>query len=188
MATYTDDFNRANSTSIGNWLENTSGWAINNNQLQPDDVTSYVVYLSPLDTSDQYAEVVISTIATTSMGVFARSNQFGNSFYLWRNNGTSWDLFVNDSGSFIAIGNSFAGSASNGDVARIQVQGSTITGFVNGVQRATATDTTITSGLYAGIRNGADSSPRYDSFLASDISSGGSGNGDVVGIAWTGIV
>jgi hypothetical protein len=186
MATYSDDFNRANSTSIGNWLENTSGWAINNNQLQPDDVPSYVVYTSPLDTSDQYVEVVISTIATTSLGVFARSNQFGNSFYLWRNDGTSWDLFENDSGSFTAIGNSFAGSASNGDVARIQVQGSTISGYVNGVLRATATNTTITSGLYAGVRNGADSSPRYDNFLASDISSG-SGNGDVVGIAWTGM-
>jgi len=186
MATYSDDFNRANSTDLGgNWLENSSGWAISSNQLQPDNISSYVVYQSPLDTSDHYAEAVISAIATTSMGVFARSNQFGNSFYLFRNDGSTWQLFVNDSGSFIAIGSSASGSAANGDTIRIQVVGSTITGFVNGVQKVTATDTTLTSGLYSGIRNGADNSVRYDNFLTSDVSSG---SGNVAAIAWTSIV
>src|SRR4051794_11529083 len=101
MATYSDDFNRADSTSIGNWTENGGDWSIVSNQLKPDSsVTSYVVYASPLDTADHYAEIVISVVTTTSMGVFARANQFGNSFYLWRNNGTDWQLFANSAGTF----------------------------------------------------------------------------------------
>lgn len=173
MATYSDDFNRADSTNLGpNWTESFDDWSIVSNQLRPGSSgTSFVIYTSPLDTVDHYAEIVISTISSTSMGVFARANQFGNDFYLWRNSGTSWDMFVNLGGSFSTIGASYAAAAVDGDVARIECVGSTIKGYVNGIERVSVTDTNIASGthLYAGVRSGASNIIRYDTFLASDI-------------------
>lgn len=172
MATYSDDFNRPDSTSIGNWSENGGDWSIVSNQLKADpSTTSYVIYASPLDTADHYAEIVISVVAVTSMGVFARSNQFGSNFYLWRNNGVSWNLFTNVGGTFSQIG-TYSAAAVDGDVARIQCVGSTIKGFVNGIERVSVTDTTLTTGNYAGVRADVSNILRFDNFLAGDISVG----------------
>jgi hypothetical protein len=169
MATYTDDFNRADSTNIGNWTEHNDDWSIKSNQLAPGTVSlSYVLYGSTLSTSDHYAEIVLSNATSSSMGVLARADVNGNSFYLWRNDGTTWNLFYNVGGNFTGIG-SYAAAAVSGDVAKIQCVGSTIKGFVNGVERVSVTDTQIPSGLYVGIRSNASSTARYDNFAAADI-------------------
>lgn len=169
MATYTDDFNRANSSAIGNWTEVDDDWSINGNQLAPGiSSTAYVIYNSPVDTSDQYAEVVLATASASSMGVFARSDVGGNNFYLWRNDGSEWTLFYNFGGNFTSIG-SYVVPAVDGDVARIQCEGSTIKGFVNGVERVSVTDTVIPTGLYGGIRSAPGSTTRYDNFVVSDL-------------------
>jgi len=169
MATYTDDFNRANSTTIGNWTEVGDDWSINTNQLAPGTgSTSFVLYASPLDASDHYAEIVLSNATASSMGVLARADVNGTNFYLWRNDGATWDLFYNIGGNFTSVG-SFAAAAANGDVARIECVGSTIKGFVNGVERVSVTDTNIPTGVYAGVRSAASSTARYDNFAASDV-------------------
>jgi hypothetical protein len=169
MATYTDDFNRPDSTNLGNWTEHGDDWSIKSNQLAPGISTlSFVLYGSALDTSDHYAEIVLSNATATSMGVLARADVNGTNFYLWRNNGTSWSLFHNLGGSFTSVG-SFVAAPANGDVARIQCVGSTVKGFVNGIERVSVTDTTITTGAYVGMRSEASSTMRYDNFAASDI-------------------
>lgn len=171
MATYTDNFNRPDSSGIGNWSEHGDDWSIVSNQLRPGgSITSYVLYASPLATADHYSEAVLAVASAVSTGVLARADITGNNFYLWRNNGSTWDLFVNIGGSFTTIGNSYAAAAVNGDVARIECIGSTIKGYVNGVERASATDTQITSGLYAGLRAQQSLAMRYDNFAAGDIS------------------
>jgi hypothetical protein len=168
MASYSDNFNRPDSTNIGNWTEIDDNWSIISNQLAPGVATlGLVVYQSPLDTSDHYAEIAMPAATATSMGVFARSDVTGNTFYLWRNNGSTWNLFSNVGGSFVSIG-SYAAAATDGDVARIECIGSTIKGYVNGVERVSVTNTTITTGLYAGLRSEASSTARYDNFLAAD--------------------
>jgi hypothetical protein len=102
------------------------------------------------------------------MGAVARADVDGNNFYLWRSNGTSWELFYNVGGSFNSLG-TYSATLVNGDVGRIQCVGSTIKGFVNGVERLSVTDTNITTGLYAGVRSAASSTARYDNFLAGDV-------------------
>ena len=169
MATYTDDFNRADSTNIGNWTEVTDNWSIVSNQLAPGiSSTGVVVYASPLDTNDHYAEITLSNASASSMGVFARSDVSGNNFYLWRNDGSEWTLFYNIGGNFTSIG-SYTAAGVNGDIARIQCVGTTIKGFVNGVERVSVTDAQIPSGLYTGLRSAASSTARYDNFAAADI-------------------
>lgn len=170
MATYTDDFNRPDSTNIGNWTEFVDDWSIKSNQLAPGiSATGFVLYGSLMDTANHYAEIVLSNASGGSMGVLARADINGTNFYLWRNDGVSWNLFHNIGGSFTGVG-SFAGAAVNGDVARVQCVGSTIKGFVNGVERVSVTDTTITTGAYVGIRSSASSTARFDNFVASDVS------------------
>jgi len=172
MATYSDDFNRPDSTNIGNWTEIDDNWSIISQQLAPGVATlGLVIYQSPLDTTDHYAEITLSVASATSMGVFARSDVSGNNFYLLRNNGSEWTLFSNIGGAFSSIG-SYSAPAVDGDVVRVHCEGSTIKGFINGVERISVTDTDITTGSYAGVRSEASSTARYDNFLAADITSG----------------
>jgi len=178
MAIYSDNFNRVDSTTIGaGWTEITDDWSIKGNQLAPGLATTGVVlYNLPLNTSDHYAEIAMPVATSTSMGVFARSDLAGNSFYLLRSNGTSWNLFTNIGGSFTSIG-SYAATLANGDVARIQCVGSTIKAFINGVERISVVDTAITTGTYTGIRSTQSSTARYDNFTASDVGALYSDNG-----------
>ncbi len=175
MASYTDDFNRPDSSTVTGWTEMDDNWSIVSNQLAPGtSTTARILYSSPLSTSDHYAEIVLSNATTTSMGIFARADIGANNFYLWRNNGSSWNLFYNLSGSFNVIG-TYAAAAVNGDVARLQCVGSTIKAYVNGVERVSVTDTQIANGLYVGVRSEASSTARYDNFAAADVVSGNVG-------------
>lgn len=169
MAQYSDDFNRPNSTNIGNWVEHDDDFSINSNQLAPGTTsTGFVLYGSPLDTADHYSEIVMPNATASSMGVVARADVDGNNFYLWRSNGTSWELFYNVGGSFNSIA-SYSAPLANGDVARIQCVGTTIKGFVNGVERASVVDANIVAGTYSGVRSAASSTARYDNFLTADV-------------------
>lgn len=170
MATYSDDFNRPDSTDLGpNWTEHDDNWSIDTNQLRPGSSTTGVaLYGSPMDTTDHYSEIVISVVGGTSMGVVARSDSNSLNFYVMRANGSNWTIFSNVGGTFTSLG-SYTASVTDGDVARIQCVGSTIKGFINGVERISVTDTSITSGLYAGVRGDVTNVGRYDNFLASDV-------------------
>jgi hypothetical protein len=101
-------------------------------------------------TNDNSAQITIAATAAVSHGVWCRGNSNITQGYLWRNDGTSWNLFSVVGGSFVSIG-SFAGAAVAGDVAKIQAVGSTIKGFVNGVQRVSVTDTAVATGTSVGL-------------------------------------
>jgi hypothetical protein len=101
--------------------------------------------------------------------VWCRGNTGFTSGYLWRNDGTSWVLFSNVGGTFTSIG-SFAGAAVAGDVAKVQAVGSTIKGFVNGVQRVSVTDTAVATGTSVGLRAESTNVLRFDDFTGADVS------------------
>lgn len=170
MVAYSDDFNRADSTTVTGWTESGDDWSIKSNQLAPGITTVGTIrYDQQLSSADHYAEIVVATPGGTSMGVFARSDAATGSYYLWRNNATNWALFYNVGGSFVQIGSSYTAAAVAGDVARVECNGSTITGYVNGVSRVSVTDTHVTSGTYVGLRSLQSSTCRYDNFAAADL-------------------
>ncbi|MFF4489433.1 hypothetical protein ACFY0F_23540 [Streptomyces sp. NPDC001544] len=176
MASFSDDFNRANSTDLGSgWVEVSGDWSIVSQQLSPGAAGGTIILRAAgaMATSDHYAQVTIAATAAVSQGVWCRGNSNISQGYLWRNNGTSWDLFSVVGGSFSVIG-TYTAPAAPGDVAKVQAVGTTIKGFVNGVQRVSVTDTNVASGTSVGIRSESSGSIKYDDFSAADITAGAS--------------
>lgn len=170
MVSYSDDFNRPDSTTLGPWVKLQGDSSISGNQFAPGTVGGYglVRYSSSLDTPDHYAEITITNTSSPSNGVFARSDSTGSNFYLWRADGSTWTLFINSSGSFISLG-SYAGPLNAGDVARIECRGNVIKGYINGVERVSVVHNGIVSNVYAGLRVATSSTSRLDNFAAGDI-------------------
>ncbi|MEU5043163.1 hypothetical protein [Streptomyces griseorubiginosus] len=175
MTTFTDDFNRANGAPGANWTDATGLWTIVSNQLSSGTAGGTIIIRATgaMTTSDNSAQVTIAATGAVSHGVFCRANT-GSGFtsgYLWRNDGTSWNLFSNVGSSFTSLG-SFAGAAVAGDVAKITAVGSTITGYVNGTARVTVTNTAVATGTGVGIRAESTNLLRFDDFTGADVSTG----------------
>ena len=184
MTTFTDDFNRANGAPGANWVDATGLWTIASNQLSSGTVGGTIVIraATAMATNDNSAQVTIAATAAVSHGIWCRGNTGFTQGYLWRNDGSSWALFSVVGGSFTSIG-SFAGAAVAGDIAKVQAVGSTIKGYVNGVQRVSVTDTGVTTGTSVGLRAESTSSLRFDDFTAADVTSGVTGDAALSGAA-----
>lgn len=174
MTSFTDDFNRANTTDLGaGWVEVSGDWSIVSNQLSPGAAGGTIILRAAgaMDSSDHSAQVTIAATTAASHGVWCRGNANISSGYLWRNDGSSWDLFSVVGGSFSVIG-TYAVAAAPGDVAKVQAVGSTIKGYVNGVERVSVTDTGVTTGTSVGIRSESTGAIRFDDFTAADVTAG----------------
>ncbi|GGW15706.1 hypothetical protein GCM10018980_52140 [Streptomyces capoamus] len=174
MASFSDDFNRADSSNLGaGWVEVSGDWSIISGQLSPGAAGGTIILraATAMDSSDHYAQVTIAATTAASQGVWARGNSNISQGYLWRNNGSSWDLFSVVGGSFTVIG-TYAAAAAPGDIAKVQAVGSTITAYVNGVQRVSVVNAAVTTGTSVGIRSDSAGALRYDDFTAADITAG----------------
>jgi hypothetical protein len=170
VATFSDDFNRPDSSDLGpDWVEVSGDWSIVSNELSPGAAGGTIILRAAgaMDTNDNYTQITIANPATGTMGIWCRGNANISSGYLWRNNGSSWDLFSVVGGSFTNIG-TYSAAAVAGDVARVQAVGSTITGWVNGVERVTVTNTAVSSGTSVGVRSDSIGAIRYDDFTGAD--------------------
>jgi hypothetical protein len=154
-------------------VEVSGDWSIISNQLSSGSAGGTIILraATAMATNDNFAQVTIAATAAVSHGVWCRGSSDLTSGYLWRNDGTSWNLFSVVGGSFTSIG-SFAGAAVAGDVAKVQAVGSTIKGYVNGIQRVSVTNTAVTTGTSVGIRAESTSSLRFDDFSAGDVTAG----------------
>jgi hypothetical protein len=174
VTSFTDDFNRPDSTDLGaGWVEVSGDWSIISQQLSPGAAGGTIILraATAMASNDNYAQVTIAATTAASQGVWCRGSANISSGYLWRNNGSSWDLFAVVGGSFLVIG-TYAAAAAPGDVARVQAVGSTIRGFVNGIERVNVTNTDVPTGVNVGIRSESSGALRYDNFAAADITAG----------------
>ncbi|KND45419.1 hypothetical protein [Streptomyces stelliscabiei] len=174
MASFSDDFNRADSSDLGaGWVEVSGDWSIVSQQLSPGAAGGTIILRAAgaMDTDDNYAQVTIAATVAASQGVWCRGNSNISSGYLWRNDGSTWDLFSVVGGSFTAIG-SYAAAAAPGDVAKVQAVGSTIKALVNGVERVSLTNTHVVTGTSVGIRSESAGALRFDDFAAADVTAG----------------
>lgn len=174
MTSFSDDFNRADSTDLGaNWVEVSGDWSIVSQQLSPGAAGGTIILRAAgaMASNDNFAQATIAATATASQGVWCRGNSNISSGYLFRNNGSSWDLFSVVGGSFTVIG-TYAVAAAASDVMKVQAVGSTITAYVNGVQRISVVNSAVATGTSVGIRSDSTSGVRYDNFSAGDVVNG----------------
>lgn len=174
MASFSDDFNRSDSTDLGvDWVEVSGDWAIASGQLTPDTSggTTILRATAAMASSDHFAQFTITATTTASQGVWCRGNTNITSGYLWRTSGSSWDLFSVVSGSFAMIG-SYVAPVAPGDVAKVQAVGSTIKGYVNGIERVSVANADVVTGVNVGLRVMAVGGLRFDDFAAADVTAG----------------
>jgi hypothetical protein len=174
VTAFSDNFDRANNTDLGAaWAEVSGDWSIASNQLSPGAAGGTIILRAAgaMASADHYVQAKIAATTAASHGIWGRGNSNISQGYLLRNDGSTWDLFAVVGGSFSAIG-SYAAAAAPGDVVKLQIVGSTIKGYVNGVLRISVTDTAVTSGTSVGIRSESSSAIRFDDFAAADVVAG----------------
>ena len=157
-----DDFNRANGALGSNWTT----WNLNFGAHQPFISSNKVFgYADAPDNggywnanaapADQFSQAVVAGAISinTWLGVVVRSDATGANLYnmIYFNNGGGYELrlYRKSGGStYTQIGSTFSlpGALTAGDVIRIEVQGTTVTGLVNGVSKLSTTDSNISSG------------------------------------------
>lgn len=110
---------------------------------------------------DYYVEAIadVVTDANDNMGICGRMAEDGSAnYYLWRyvQSSDGWGLFRFVGGTPTQIGSTFADNWSTGSrTFRLDMQGSTIRGLTEGIERVSVTDTTFADAGRAGIRWGA---------------------------------
>lgn len=153
---FTDNFNRADGSLGSNWTDVTA-LAISSNKVTGSTGSACLgVTVPALPTAAGYAQLTITTGGggSSSQGVMIRmpggTTQTG---YLWRYSGSgATQLFVVSASTYTAIGSPYSATLTAPFTLRIEAQGSTIRGYVDGVQRQSTTDATNSSGTHAGVR------------------------------------
>lgn len=152
--TYTDDFNRANSTTIGgSWVEDSGNWAINTNAVrQETGGGSYrkLRYNAAMDTNNYYIQADLTVRNEQSPAVFGRGATSGTVTYY------AYLFFVSDSSYGVEItagaetigatGGSTGASGTTYAAARLTCNGTALSGTRNGVSDLSWSDATLTSG------------------------------------------
>jgi hypothetical protein len=182
----TDNFNRADSAvSLGTpsdsgsaWVVPTASFGISSNQgYKANTASTHEVAYLESSVADVDVEVTLTAIgASAAGGVCARFADDSN--YLHAQCGTGGTpvyLFKRVAGSFTQLGSTYGGTLVANDVMKLTCNGSSLTVYINGVSRITATDsagsTNTKHGLYAYSAN--TDSPLFDTF--SITAAGGSG-------------
>ena len=155
MATRTDDFNRANGAPGANWsaYATAGNWSINSNTLRfvTDGIGNNEALRwvgAAMDSADYSVEITITKAANDFQGPgpAARLQAGSLSGYAINAYGDAYYLVRLDSGSETTLASWGSGPGTSAVTLRIEAEGSTIRMFVAGVQRASVTDSTYSTG------------------------------------------
>jgi len=147
----TDNFNRANESPLaGNWspAPSTGNLRLDANQIiGPAVAADCVTYYNAISwPNDQWSEYTItSTGGSVNAGPAVRISSSNKSGYILCTLNSIFFIFKFVDGSYTELGGVF-GTNTIGDVVRLEVEGTTLRAYKNGVLQATRTDTDLTSG------------------------------------------
>ena len=152
----TDNFNRADVNPIGgNWttIGALSAVQIVSNAAKGTNASgrSAAYWNADAFANDQYAQTVVPFTGGLYDGPVVRAATGAETYYNFRPNGASTAiLYKAVAGTFTALGSGWAFVA--GNTLKLSIEGTTLTGYINGVaQDPTQTDSALASGS-AGIR------------------------------------
>jgi hypothetical protein len=162
-----DDFNRADSGTIGStpvgsyaWtamgvkLSGGPTWSIASNRVQAFNAgsTEGLLYI---DAAHADGRVKVTHPTASDMGAAFRIVDKDNFWMLWTGGsvaGTAYKLMKMVAGTYTTVATGTGAGNQAGDVMEVVFSGSTITGYVNGVQVVTATDSFQSTATKVGIR------------------------------------
>jgi hypothetical protein len=178
MASFSDDFNRTDSTTIGlQWVEDSGQWTILSNGVEQETTTGVYRKLrwnQAFDTGDYYAQADLTVRTGTGCGVFIRgaaSSTVTYYGYVFFTGDSSYIVEITGgSEGILATGGSVGAAGTGYTAARISATGSAITVTRNGVADTNTTDATLTGG-HAGLAS-YDYSVNvvsWDNYAAADL-------------------
>ena len=171
MASISDDFNRANNATLGtaaggwSWAEVSGNPDLFNNAAE-FNAAGTARAESDLASADHYAQADLLSFSPGTiagpMVRFAAAAETG--YYAMLYSGDN-NLYI---GKLVASSETHlanaAATVSLPDTIKCEINGTTLTGYVNGANVVSTTDSSISSNTRAGIRNG-----RHDNFAAADL-------------------
>lgn len=173
MSNRSDNFNRADTTNaIGTpsdggsaWVQSAGTWGISTNTgYESGGLSQQNIAVLESSLSDVDVQVTVSTLGSDN-GLVARFLDTAHYLLFIYTAGTGYRMFK-DVGGFTQLGSTASGTGANGDVYKFSVNGSSLTGYVNGVSKITATDSAGSTNTQHGLRAFADSVVRFDNFSA----------------------
>jgi len=101
--------------------------------------------------SDQYSQIYIHTRVGTSPnsgGVTVRCANTANTFYLYQYAASTYkqNVYKCVNGTYTKLGSDYADTLDAGSTMKLVVEGTTLTPYINGVAKATRSDSSIASG------------------------------------------
>ncbi len=156
-ATASDGFNRANGSLGPNWTDISDGGLAITSGAAAGTAGSGVsgdIRTAESYSSNQYSQVAVTSAQLTGsqwIGPMVRARNGGQDAYLgiyyWNNGSPDLMLFKRSGGTWTQLGSTYnSGPLSAGTQLRLQAVGSTISLLLNGVQRISATDTSLSGG------------------------------------------
>jgi hypothetical protein len=178
MATlFSDNFNRADSDTLGgNWVETGGDHDIVSNHVECASIstTALVTNSTALGTADYTVTADITVANFANAGLVGRYLDANNYYLLHLPDNHTAQLYKYIAGSFTQLGSTWDnGSAIGTATFTLSMQGNAIKVLVNGVQRITATDGSLTAEGDFGFRS--DGNPnliQYDNLVVADFATG----------------
>ena len=174
MTTFSDDFNRTDDTTLGaNWTNKVAdAYKVSSNTCVPNTNSRARAYHNTtLASADHSAEIKLTNAATLAgnRGVMCRYNSTADTGYSAQRATNAVALFRFSGATYTLVGSTAAHTWVDGDVVKIEANGSTIKVYVNGVEKISQTDTTYT-GTQVGIDQAATNLGFVlDDFAAADL-------------------
>jgi hypothetical protein len=120
---------------------------------------------------DQYAEIVVASLASSWVGPAVRCASSGQYLYFLVCDASNKTYYRIVNGSWNAVGSAISDATSVSDTIRLKVEGTTLTGYSNGTPLAARSDSQIASGV-GGIVMGA-SGGAVDDWEGGNLTAGG---------------
>lgn len=194
--TLTDDFNRADSSSMGgSWTEVTGNTNIVSNkaEAQTNNTNHALRWEADLATDDHYSEADITFVGAASQasGTCVRFASAATTYYTGKANpNADLDIIQKcEAGTFTTLASQAHTLGATTLLIRTEANGSTIAVDVPGTAQLSVTDTSITGNLRAGIdlRRGANASAgaQADNWQAGDLATDATAAPSVIARSFT---
>lgn len=171
---FTDTTGTALTTHSASWSLNIGDFSIQSNELAANGVLAADLCAARWNAdafpSDQYAQATLSSkgaVINARIGVGVRIATDGSANYYglyYDDDASETTMFKVIAGVWSAIGAVFAGNRIVGDVLRLEIVGTTLQYFLNGVSQGTRTDSDLSSGSAGVVGRGLTTGHRIDNW------------------------